>query len=76
LQEVDSSESFFEFLAELGYDYRYRAKGLQGILIAFKRDVLQLIDSKLVNFDSLINGNVDKGLYRKGHGSIMVKVLQ
>lgn len=74
LQEVDSSDSFFEYLSGLGYEYRFRAKGLQGILIAFKRNVFQLIDSKVVNFDTLINSNVDKALYRKGHGSIMVKV--
>jgi CCR4-NOT transcription complex subunit 6 len=75
LQEVDSSDSFFQFLIGLGYDYRYRAKGLQGILIAYKTSVLRLVDSRIVDYDMLINGNVDKGQYSKGHGLLMLKVF-
>ena len=74
LQEVDSSDNFFQFLIGLGYDYRYRAKGLQGILIAYKTSILRLVDSRIVDYDMLINGNVDKGQYSKGHGLLMIKL--
>jgi len=75
LQEVDSSDSFFQFLIGLGYDYRYRAKGLQGILIAYKTAIMRLVDSRIVDYDMLINGNVNQGHYSKGHGLLMLKVV-
>jgi len=35
---------------------------------------MRLVDSRTADYDMLINGNVDKGQYSKGHGLLMVKV--
>ena len=76
LQEVDSAKSFFSFLEEMGYSYSYRPKGpLQGILIAYKKSLFQVLDEKYVDYDSLITKPFKKEVYSTGHGAILLKVL-
>ena len=60
----------------MGYGYSYRPKGpLQGILIAYKKSLFQVLDEKYVDYDSLITQPFKKEVYSTGHGAILLKVF-
>lgn len=60
----------------MGYDYQYRPKGcFQGILIAYKRDEFELLDWKIVDYDSHISSRFRRFPYATGHGALLVKVM-
>lgn len=60
----------------MGYSYSYRPKGpLQGILIAYKKSLFQVLDEKYVDYDSLITKPFKKEVYSTGHGAILLKLL-
>lgn len=76
LQEVDPTQCFFNFLSNLGYEYHFRPKGcFQGILIAYKKSQFQLIQQKIVDYDSCISPKVRRFPYATGHGALMLKVF-
>ena len=74
LQEVDYSKSFFAFLGEQGYECKYRPKGMQGILIGYKRQLFTLLKEEMVHFDNMLSPKQNKQVYGKGHGMVMLKV--
>lgn len=72
---MDPTKSFFSFLSSMGYDYQYRPKGcFQGILIAYKRDEFELLDWKIVDYDSHISHRFRRFPYATGHGALLAKV--
>jgi mRNA deadenylase 3'-5' endonuclease subunit Ccr4 len=76
LQEVDPTKSFFSFLEEAGYDIQYRPKGcFQGILIAYKKKEFELLDCKIIDYDSHISPRFKRFPYATGHGALLLKVL-
>jgi mRNA deadenylase 3'-5' endonuclease subunit Ccr4 len=75
LQEVDPTNSFFDFLKCMGYDYHFRPKGcFQGILIAYKRDQFKLIQSRVIDYDKMISPRCKRFPYTTGHGALLLKV--
>lgn len=76
MQEVDNSESFFAFLASEGYEYKYRSKGMQGIVVAYKKDIFKLVKEESFCFDDLLTAKQNKYVYGKGHGMLLLKVIR
>lgn len=75
LQEVDPTHTFLSFLTSLGYEYRFRPKGFfQGILLAFKKDLFQVLQEKILDYDEMIGPRLKRFPYATGHGGLFLKV--
>lgn len=68
LQEVDRTEKLFPVLGEAGYSFIYKAgpRKKHGCVIAFKKDVFELVDDRQVFYDEQDVRSDGNDRYRRG----------